>query len=1371
MSGSRCEEANTGREDASISYRASNAESDGTAGAQGAVSTETTSKIHASGGRLRCYSCFTPVNSASSVAWRKPDKLTSSASPMDLSKKRKFALKKMEAYTISENADFFGAEEKNRIKQLEDDWGKKLLHRRRRNLRSRQTSGDKQHVVPEIGSLPSSPGGQRTEDLAVSTEQLSATPKIIEEQAEERETEEIHDDDSELLEEHPIDKSVDGRFLKFEEEIGRGSFKTVYRGLDTETGVYVAWCELQESKLSKLERQRFRDEAEMLKTLHHPNIVRFYDFWDINAGKRKCIVLVTELMTSGTLKLYIKRFKKINVKVLKSWCRQILKGLAFLHSRQPPVIHRDLKCDNIFITGTTGSVKIGDLGLATLKDKSCPKSVIGTPEFMAPEMYEENYDESVDVYAFGMCMLEMITGEYPYSECQFPVQIYKKGVKPQCFEKIPSSNPEIKEIIDRCTRPRREERYSAKDLLIHDFFMPEELIGLRLEVKDRETTVASSSNEVQFLLRVLDEKKRKEYKQKENEAVQFSFDLLNEKAEDVVREMVTAQLIQDEDYRTIVKLLQDKIGQIRKDRELYRKEQERLKENEKKAKEEAQLQLELKQLKEKKERKENVGVTEEQCVVRSDQIEQSEEGKGAIVAEEALQVPESVQGAVDNPKKNILVIEKVVRRASPQSLIVESGESKATVKDNVSVDVKSRSSEDEETDICKKPVPYHHQKSHGMKLKVIRLISDRKSPPVVSCRLETQKRSITFQFAPLTDNPRFIAEAFMESSFIDGNQAQLCSGQLEKVAQAVKDNPDAISGLLMGDDDGAPPLVCTSSSAVSSSSMNDRENISFDPKRLSQLSSSRLLSRVKIPDPGGYCTSLSNPNTADIGERSEPSFPLSASLPDFPASLKDKSSVPLSSNILSSEKNGRFVVNKVAASEPAEVAIPPVDFSSGNNAAGAQTPEVQEASPQDTDKASIVQSVAAVPAFASQDVKAEVSSVESCTLGSDRNTKEVTSASRDGLRAVASAKEVGLGERAAEADVITESKEELGPTTRSMPNTIHRTAEEGRPPVADIGELAMELSKLIDLKRDPSSSVSGKPVEQPATQSVVKSEQPPDTDDLAKPSLTVESPFKADLKSSEPQSKVSKAMKTTVGNLQPVKKEAPELSKDTLKDLVKEAKKEEELTHAEAPKLPQKDSKEALMAILSRQKDEMNTLITKHKCELAAYFAASVKDKETPPLTEGSIEKKKGLIAQKSVEDAVNLRKPLFCTTRDCGDNSPKLGKPTNTLVDVVAAPSTVNKSNALVNEFTKPSPRSAAVVTDVPAPNSRDPVTARLASVAGISLLPNGSSRKCSCPTVIDCKSHIPKPLGFNKLFMNSKKKLTGNKSPCADSTSCANN
>lgn len=72
----------------------------------------------------------------------------------------------------------------------------------------------------------------------------------------------------------------------------------------------------------------------------------------------------------------MRRLKSIKPKVIRNWGRQILKGLLFLHTRTPPIIHRDLKCDNIFINGTTGLVKIGDLGLATLK-RSEVKTVIG----------------------------------------------------------------------------------------------------------------------------------------------------------------------------------------------------------------------------------------------------------------------------------------------------------------------------------------------------------------------------------------------------------------------------------------------------------------------------------------------------------------------------------------------------------------------------------------------------------------------------------------------------------------------------------------------------------------------------------------------------------------------------------------------------------------------------------------------------------------------------------------------------------------------------------------------------------------------------------------------------------------------------------
>ncbi|XP_023038742.1 serine/threonine-protein kinase WNK1 isoform X3 [Piliocolobus tephrosceles] len=385
-------------------------------------------------------------------------------------------------------------------------------------------------------------------------------------------------DDIEELETKAVGMSNDGRFLKFDIEIGRGSFKTVYKGLDTETTVEVAWCELQDRKLTKSERQRFKEEAEMLKGLQHPNIVRFYDSWESTVKGKKCIVLVTELMTSGTLKTYLKRFKVMKIKVLRSWCRQILKGLQFLHTRTPPIIHRDLKCDNIFITGPTGSVKIGDLGLATLKRASFAKSVIGTPEFMAPEMYEEKYDESVDVYAFGMCMLEMATSEYPYSECQNAAQIYRRvtsGVKPASFDKV--AIPEVKEIIEGCIRQNKDERYAIKDLLNHAFFQEETGVRVELAEEDDGEKIA-----IKLWLRIEDIKKLKG-KYKDNEAIEFSFDLERDVPEDVAQEMVESGYVCEGDHKTMAKAIKDRVSLIKRKREqrqLVREEQEKKKQEE-----------------------------------------------------------------------------------------------------------------------------------------------------------------------------------------------------------------------------------------------------------------------------------------------------------------------------------------------------------------------------------------------------------------------------------------------------------------------------------------------------------------------------------------------------------------------------------------------------------------------------------------------------------------------------------------------------------------------------------------------------------------------------------------------------------------------
>nr|XP_055176329.1 serine/threonine-protein kinase WNK4 isoform X2 [Nyctereutes procyonoides] len=403
--------------------------------------------------------------------------------------------------------------------------------------------------------LPGSTGGPGGRD----------PPTVPEAAARERQREQEEKEDTET---QAVATSPDGRYLKFDIEIGRGSFKTVYRGLDTDTTVEVAWCELQTRKLSRTERQRFSEEVEMLKGLQHPNIVRFYDSWKSVLRGQVCIVLVTELMTSGTLKTYLRRFREMKPRVLQRWSRQILRGLHFLHSRVPPILHRDLKCDNVFITGPSGSVKIGDLGLATLKRASFAKSVIGTPEFMAPEMYEEKYDEAVDVYAFGMCMLEMATSEYPYSECQNAAQIYRKvtsGTKPNSFYKV--KMPEVKEIIEGCIRTDKNERFTIQDLLAHAFFREER--GVHVELAEEDD---GEKPGLKLWLRMEDA--RRGGRPRDNQAIEFLFQLGRDAAEEVAHEMVALGLVCEADYQPVARAVRERVAAIQRKREKLRKARE-----------------------------------------------------------------------------------------------------------------------------------------------------------------------------------------------------------------------------------------------------------------------------------------------------------------------------------------------------------------------------------------------------------------------------------------------------------------------------------------------------------------------------------------------------------------------------------------------------------------------------------------------------------------------------------------------------------------------------------------------------------------------------------------------------------------------------
>ncbi|PON63575.1 Tyrosine-protein kinase [Parasponia andersonii] len=262
-----------------------------------------------------------------------------------------------------------------------------------------------------------------------------------------------------------------GRFGRYADLLGSGAVKKVYRAFDQKEGIEVAWNQvcLANFGYDATLINRLHSEVQLLRTLKNKYIIVCYRVW--MDDERNTINFITEVCTSGNLRDYRKKHRHVSIKALKKWSKQVLEGLEHLHNHDPCIIHRDLNCSNIFVNGNTGQVKIGDLGFATIVGKShSAHSILGTPEYMAPELYEEDYTEMVDIYSFGMCLLEMATMEIPYSECDNVAKIYKKvttGKKPQALDKL--TDPELKAFIEKCLAQPRA-RPSASDLLKDPFF-------------------------------------------------------------------------------------------------------------------------------------------------------------------------------------------------------------------------------------------------------------------------------------------------------------------------------------------------------------------------------------------------------------------------------------------------------------------------------------------------------------------------------------------------------------------------------------------------------------------------------------------------------------------------------------------------------------------------------------------------------------------------------------------------------------------------------------------------------------------------------------------------------------------------------------
>merc|ERR1719354_1041983 len=257
------------------------------------------------------------------------------------------------------------------------------------------------------------------------------------------------------------------RFQRLNTLLGKGANKEVFLAFDTEENRDVAWNRVARQTLSQADHRVLQKEIEMMDKANHANIIKYLAWWDTE----NYFVFITDFFNMS-LKQFIQE-RNVAINSVKTWTLQILEGLMHLH--EAGIIHRDIKCDNVFINQKSGDVVIGDLGLsrnAGALDRSM--SMVGTVPFMAPEQLnldDRKYGPKVDIYALGMTLLEMISGEYPFEECNALPYIIKNIID----NKPPETLARLREgptrdFIILCLTRNPVDRPSAKDLRQHTWF-------------------------------------------------------------------------------------------------------------------------------------------------------------------------------------------------------------------------------------------------------------------------------------------------------------------------------------------------------------------------------------------------------------------------------------------------------------------------------------------------------------------------------------------------------------------------------------------------------------------------------------------------------------------------------------------------------------------------------------------------------------------------------------------------------------------------------------------------------------------------------------------------------------------------------------
>ncbi|XWS15214.1 hypothetical protein CRYUN_Cryun35bG0075300 [Craigia yunnanensis] len=257
--------------------------------------------------------------------------------------------------------------------------------------------------------------------------------------------------------------------------LGRGTFGHVYAGFNSENGTMCAMKEVMlitDDQTSKECLKQLNQEIALLSELSHPNIVQYYG----SELVEEKLSVYLEYVSGGSIQKLLGEYGSFKEPVIRSYTRQILSGLAYLHGRN--TVHRDIKGANILVD-PNGEIKLVDFGMAKhMTSCSSMLSFKGSPYWMAPEviMNTRGYSLAVDIWSLGCTILEMATSKPPWSQYEGVAAIFKIASSKD-FPEIPNNlSKDAQSFIKLCLLRDPTARPTAVQLLQHPFVQDQSMV-------------------------------------------------------------------------------------------------------------------------------------------------------------------------------------------------------------------------------------------------------------------------------------------------------------------------------------------------------------------------------------------------------------------------------------------------------------------------------------------------------------------------------------------------------------------------------------------------------------------------------------------------------------------------------------------------------------------------------------------------------------------------------------------------------------------------------------------------------------------------------------------------------------------------------